>query len=173
MTLNVIKYVNKYIMKTKLLIFVLFFGLAVINIWAQEAIPATGGNATGSGGMVDYTIGQIVYTINNGTNGSATQGVQQPYEITVITGIKEAKDITIEIIVYPNPVTDNLKLKIENYEIQNLRYQLYDNNGRCLQENKVEGNETSIIFSNYISAIYFLRLTDNKKIVKIFKIIKK
>jgi Secretion system C-terminal sorting domain len=152
---------------------ILLFGLGLTEILAQEAIPATGGNASGSGGSVSYTIGQIVYMTNIGTNGSVTQGIQQPYEILVITGIPEAKDITIEILVYPNPVTDNLKLEIKNYEIQNLRYKLYDNNGKLLQENKIEGNETNIIMNNLIPAIYFLKVTDNKKIVKTFKIIKK
>ena len=44
---------------------------------AQDAIPATGGDATGSGGSASYTVGQIGYTTNTGTNGSVAEGVQQ------------------------------------------------------------------------------------------------
>jgi len=141
-------------------------------IQAQTTVPGSGGNATGSGGSVSYTVGQVVYTIAEGSNGSAVQGVQQPFEISVVTGIEEAKDISLEIVVYPNPATDFVKLQIKNYEVENLRFQLYDINGSLLQDNKVEGNETSIVMSNYMSATYFLKVTDNNKVIKTFKIIK-
>ena len=141
-------------------------------IQAQIAIPSSGGNATGSGGTASYTFGQVVYTTISGTNGSSAQGVQQPYEISVVTAIEEAKDISLEIVVYPNPATDFIKLKIENFEVQKLRYQLYDINGSLLQDNKIVNNETSIIMSNYMSSTYFLKVTDNNKVVKTFKIIK-
>ena len=145
------------------------FGIA---IRAQNAIPASGGNATGSGGSVSYTVGQVVYTKYTGTNGSVAQGVQQPYEISVVTGIAETKDISLEIEVYPNPATDFVKLKIENYEVKNLKYQLYDINGSLIKDNKVEGNETNIPMQNLLPATYFLKVTDNNKVIKTFKIIK-
>jgi Secretion system C-terminal sorting domain len=151
---------------------VLFFSLGLTALQAQSTIPASGGNASGSGGSASYTVGQVVYTTNTGTNGSAAQGVQQPFEISVVTAVNEVNDISLEIMVYPNPATDFIKLKISNYDIQNLRYQLYDINGSLLQDNKVEGNETSIIMTNYVSATYFLKVSDNLKVVKTFKIIK-
>ena len=55
---------------------------------AQESVNSTGGNATGSGGTVSYTIGQVGYTTNTGSNGSVAQGVQQAYEILTV-GINE------------------------------------------------------------------------------------
>jgi hypothetical protein len=141
-------------------------------VQGQSAIPSTGGNATGTGGSVSYSVGQVVYTTNTGSNGSVSQGVQQPYEISVVTGIEEALGISLELLVYPVPATDFVKLKIKNYEVENLRYHLYDNNGSLLQDNKVESSETSIIINNLVPAIYFLKVTDNKKVVKTFKIIK-
>ena len=61
---------------------------------------------------MSYAIRQVVYTINTGTNGSAAQGVQQPYEISVVTAIEEVMDISIEMVVFPNPATDFVKLRI-------------------------------------------------------------
>ena len=75
-------------------------------------------------------------------------------------------------MIYPNPATDFIKLNIKNYEVQNLRYQLYDINGSLLQDNKIVGDETNIVMSNYVSATYFLKVTDNNKLIKTFKIIK-
>jgi hypothetical protein len=150
-------------------IFLMGYGTTII---AQTTIPASGGNASGSGGTSSYSVGQIVYTTNTATNGSVTQGVQQPYEISVITGIEAAKDISLEMVVYPNPAQDFVKLTIKNYEAQNLKYQLYDINGSLIKDNKVEGNETSISMQNLLPSVYFLKVTDNNKVIKNFKIIK-
>ena len=149
---------------------VLCFG--VFGLQAQQVVTTSGRNATGAGGTSSYTVGQIVYNTYTGTNGSAAQGVQQPFEISVVTGIEEALGISLEIMVYPNPTTEFITLKIENHEVLNLRYQLYDINGSLLQDNKIVSNETSIVMSSLVPATYFLKVTDNKKIVKTFKIIK-
>jgi hypothetical protein len=138
----------------------------------QETIPASGGNASGTGGSVSYTVGQITYSTFSGTNGTVAQGVQQPYEISVVTSIEEAKDILLEIAVYPNPATDYIKLKIGNYEIVNLSFQLYDIKGNLLLRNKVDGNETNISMNPFIPSTFFLKVIDKKKVIKIFKIIK-
>jgi hypothetical protein len=46
------------------------------------------------------------------------------FEISVVTASEEAKDISLEMVVSPNPVTDFTKLKIENFKLQNLCYQV-------------------------------------------------
>jgi hypothetical protein len=142
------------------------------NLQAQQVITGSGGNASGTGGTVSYSVGQVVYTTNTGTNGSVAQGVQQPYEISVATGIEEAKNIILEIVVYPNPATDFLKLKIENYEIGNLSYQLLDIKGTLLQNKKIESRETSIPLETILPATYLLNVIDGNKVIKTFKIIK-
>jgi hypothetical protein len=151
---------------------VLLLGIGMLGLQAQNTIPATGGNATGAGGTSSYTVGQVVYNTYTGTNGSVAQGVQQPFEISVVTGIEEALGISLEIMVYPNPTTDFITLKIENYELRNLRYQLYDINARLLQDNKIVSNKTSIVMQNLKPSMYFLKVTDRNKVVKTFKIIK-
>jgi hypothetical protein len=148
------------------------FVLGLTGLQAQSTIPASGGNASGSGGSVSYSVGQVVYTKNTGTNGSSAQGVQQPYEISVITGIEEAKDISLEIVVYPNPATDFIKLNIKNYEIENLRYQLYDISGSLLQDNKIDSNEITILMQDLRPSTYFMKVIQGKKDIKTFKIIK-
>jgi hypothetical protein len=159
----------KHLIKT-LIAFCLFGSGTTMQ--AQNTIPASGGNISGGGGTVSYSVGQVVYTTNTGSNGSVAQGVQQPFEISVVTSVEEAKGISLEIVLYPNPATDFIILKIENCEIENLSYQLIDINGNLLLSNKVESNETNIAMSNRVSGTYFLNVTDNKKIIRTFKIIK-
>jgi opacity protein-like surface antigen len=148
----------------------LAFGSAVM---AQSTIPATGGNGSGSGGTVSYTVGQVVYTTISGTTGSVTQGVQQPYEISIVTGLEEAKGINLIFSAYPNPAGDFLTLKIENYDKENLSYRLYDLSGNLLVIKKIVAAETSISMGNLLPGTYFLKVTGNDKVVKTFKIIKK
>jgi len=139
----------------------------------QEALSSSGGNAKGSGGSVSYTVGQVAYSSNTGNSGTITQGVQQPFEILVITGIDEAKGISIECSVFPNPTSDFVKLKVESYKIENLSFQLYDINGNILQNKILEGNEIQIFMSNLVPATYFLKVKDQNQEIKTFKIIKK
>lgn len=152
------------------LLFVL--GLGFVGLHAQEVITTTGGNASGSGGSVSYTVGQIVYNSNAGSNGSVSQGVQQPFEISVISGLDEGEGINLTCSAYPNPTTDFLTLKVGVIKTENLAYQLYDIGGKLLVSNKVEGNETTICMSNLVQSVYFLKLTNNNKEIKTFKIIK-
>ncbi len=157
--------------KTKFsLLFTIAFSCAGLH--AQVAIPATGGKALGAGGTVSYTVGQVGYETNTGLNGSVAPGVQQPYEIsmvasTVITGL-----IDLVYSVYPNPATDLVQLKIENYEVSNLNYQLFDMTGKLLQSKRIENSETSISMKTFSQSTYFLKITKNNKEVKTFKIIK-
>ena len=155
-------------------IFFLLFIATLCNkyIEAQTAIPASGGNATGSGGSISYTIGQIVYTTVSNSNGSVAQGVQQPFEISEITGVEEAKNITLQCFAYPNPTADYLTLNVKDYSFSTLKFQLYDINGKLLETQKVESNETTIDLKNLVPAIYFLKVTDNNRELKTFKIIK-
>ncbi len=151
---------------------VLLLGLGLTGLQAQESTNATGGSASGSGGSASYSIGQIVYTTNTGANGSVAQGIQQPYEISVVSGIDEGTTINLVCSAYPNPTTDFLLLKIESFEKVNISYQIFDINGKLLSIGKVEGNVTSIDMKNLMPAIYFLKVIDNNKVVKTFKIIK-
>jgi len=153
----------------------LLFCIGLTGLQAQETIPASGGNALGTGGSVSYSVGQVVYTINSGTNGSVAQGVQQPFEISVVTAIEQAKDITLQCSAYPNPVTDFLTLKIGAsfaLTIKSLSYQLFDVTGKLLESKKLLGYETSIAMSNLVPATYFLIIKQNNEEIKTFKIIK-
>ena len=154
---------------------VLLLGLGLTGLQAQESVNATGGNASGSGGSASYSVGQVVYTTNIGTNGSVAQGVQQPYEISVVTGLEEAKGINLTVSAYPNPTTDYLTLEVDastTLSIQSMAYQLYDMQGKLLQNEKITSNQASIVMSNLVPATYFVKVIQSNKELKTFKIIK-
>jgi len=155
---------------------VLFFsccllGLGSANLFAQQGFVATGGNASGTGGSASYSIGQVEYTSASGTTHNIIQGLQQPYEISVLTGIKET-GINLTASVYPNPSTNNFTLTVESGKWKNLSYQLYDTHGKLLLSNTVETNETTIGIGHLAAAQYFFVVSDNNNEIKTFKIIK-
>ena len=151
---------------------VLLLGLGLTGLQAQTSVNATGSNASGSGGSVSYSVGQVVYTTNTGASGSVAQCVQQPFEISIVTGIEEAKGINLSVSAYPNPTTDYLTLSISEFEISNLTYQLYDISGKLLQSEKITGNQTNIVMSNLVPANYFVKVIAGNQLIKEFKIIK-
>ena len=151
---------------------VLLLGLGLTGLQAQTSVNATDGDVSGSGGSVSYSVGQVVYTTHTGTSGSVAEGVQQPYEISVVTGLEEAQSINLSVTAYPNPTTDYLTLRIDEFEISNLSYQLYDMNGKLLQNEKIAGNQTSIVMSNLVPATYFVKVVQGNREIKTFKIIK-
>jgi hypothetical protein len=155
--------------KTKLSA-LLLLGIGFNQVYAQQATTASGGDASGSGGSVAYSIGQIVYTTNTSSSGSVAQGVQQPYEISIITGLLET-DIKLNLSAYPNPTTNYLMLQIDNFD-KDLSYQLFDISGKLLESNTVAANSTTINMEQMQTGSYFLKVTQNNTLVKTFKIIK-
>lgn len=151
---------------------ILLLGFGLTGLQAQTSINATGGDASGSGGAVSYSVGQVVYTISTGTTGSVAHGVQQPYEISVETGI-EVTEINLSVIAYPNPTSNYLQLSVENVNLKDLSYQLYNINGKLLQTNELASTETQIDISSYAAATYFVKVIQGNNELKTFKIIKK
>lgn len=151
---------------------VLLLGIGFTGLHAQKTIPASGGNASGSGGSMSYTVGQYAYMTRTGTSGSVSQGEQQPFEISVVTGISDINSIDLIYSAYPNPATQYVTLRIENFKTKNLSYKFYDISGKLLDNKIVESCETNIDMSNLVIATYFLKVIQDEKEVKVFKIIK-
>jgi hypothetical protein len=147
----------------------LVFGLQTVH--AQAVVISAGGDASGSGGTVSYSVGQIVYTTNTGANGSVAQGVQQPFEISIVHSIED-NSINLELTVYPNPTNNFLTLYLGNSELSTLSFQLYDISGKIIKSRKIISSTEIIGMENLPSAIYFLKVANNNKEVKTFKIIK-
>ncbi len=143
---------------------------------AQEVTIPAGGEASGSGGMVSYTVGQVFYNVQMGTDGKSTiQGVQQPYEISVVTGVEEAKGIHLDARVFPNPTADYLTIRLDAktpLDIRNLRFLVVDINGRLLQTVEAKGRETRMEMTNLVGGTYYVKVLEKNNELKVFKMVK-
>lgn len=154
---------------------ILLLSLGLTNLQAQTSVNSAGGNASGGGGSASYSVGQMVYTTNSGANGSVAQGVQQPYEISVVIGIAEGADINLSASVHPNPTTEDIVLEIGNFtslNAQTLSYQLFDVSGKLIKSEVITDNHTIINIMNLAAATYYVKVVQEKKELKTFKIIK-
>ena len=150
---------------------IVFLLLTIGGLYGQENILASGNNSSGIGGSIAYSLGQVFYSNYTGTNGSVTEGVQQPYEISVVLGI-DVIDIDLELYVFPNPVSNYLNLEIGDINRYAFSYQLLDMNERIIQSRKLTSNSTIIDMERLSAATYFLNIRDGQRIIKTFKVIK-
>lgn len=158
--------------KIRSFIALLLFWFALSGMQAQKSIATTGGSGFGNGGTLNYSIGQMVYTNTTGSIGTLSYGVQQAFEFTVVTSLKDNKGIALECTVYSIPNTNIVVLKIERFQLNPLMYQLYDLNGKLLERHSVVSIETSINMSQRPSATYLLTVTQKDKMVHSIRISK-
>ena len=157
--------------KKKLTVAVTLLMASSGGLYAQQAVPAAGNDASGSGGTCSYTIGQIAYTANSGTNGKVNQGVQQPYEIFTTLGLEE-QNISLELTAFPNPTNGSMTISLNEPTQEKLSYQLFDTRGKLIEEKEIVQNETGVSMDQLASGAYLLKITGNGQLVKEFNIIK-
>ena len=137
---------------------------------AQNAVVPAGGTASGNGGSVTYTVGQIAVQTNSDGTVSISEGVQQPYEISVV-GVDDYPGITLNAVLFPNPTQGNVQLTIVNLQFEG-EVKVFDSNGKFLLSKKIEGENTALDLSPYAPATYYVNVYSGKKMLKSFKVVK-
>ncbi|MEP6646016.1 MAG: T9SS type A sorting domain-containing protein [Saprospiraceae bacterium] len=152
-------------------IVILFFllGWMSAGISAQSHIVASGGNVTGDPGSISFTAGQIDFITQAGPAGILTEGVQQPFSINVVNGINET-GITLDAVVYPNPASDYVELKLSQPLDPSLHYRLIDPLGRVLAKDLIVNETTRIEMSDLSNGVYYLLIEKDHDTAKTFQI---
>jgi hypothetical protein len=151
--------------------FLILFTVSVSQLNAQTAVLATGADASGGNGSVSYSVGQVAY-LAKGSNNNILEGVQQAYEITSLAA-EETSLTEKDILLYPNPFKDFLYLDFTTNSYKNSEYQLFDAQGKLIKKDKITQSKSEFNFSSLPSAMYIIRINQEGKNIKTFKIIKK
>lgn len=155
-------------MKKTLTLFIL--NLVAIS-YGQQNFVLAGGQATGLGGSVSYSYGQIFYETISGSNGELTQGVQQAIEIYPLS--TPSNVIAINITLYPNPAVAQVMLDLNFSQFQEeMKYEVFSVDGKLIKTGLILSNQTSIDVDVLPVATYFLNVISSNKILKVFKLIK-
>lgn len=155
-----------------LTLFFLTVSLSVLH--GQNAVLSAGGDATGPGGTVAYSIGQVAYTNYTAEDGNVSLGIQQPY--LIITVSNSEPEANIFVSVSPNPTSTSVNLKFDdqfsNYDDEDFNFGLYDMHGKLLLQQKIISSVTPIPLENIPNAVYYIRVMSKHAEIKTFKIFK-
>jgi hypothetical protein len=149
-------------------LFIALFPVFFQGAFAQQNTVSSGGNATGTGGEVSYTIGQIDYINSSAGSGSFNQGVQQPYEFFV--AIDELK-WSVQLTVYPNPFSETVNISGAP-EGDQFTWKIFDTNGKVVKEGSILAENTQIDLHELEPATYYLRVNRSNTQLNNFKIVK-
>jgi hypothetical protein len=153
------------------LVLTLFFSSAVLTLNAQEIVTSSGLNASGAGGTISYSVGQVSVAQNTGTEGSVLEGVQQPYIIDPTAGLN-ISNIDLKLATYPNPTSDQIILTAQDLDLENLSYQLFSSEGKVLISKVSIERTNNINLQLYPANTYLLNIYKDLTIIKSFRIIK-
>lgn len=148
----------------------LLFSVCVVAN-AQDALVASGANASGGGGAANYTVGQTIQETITGSNGTVFQGIQFFFQTETLTIIDFKTNL--DVTTYPNPTSSVLNMKFQGDLSEGLKYELYNLLGQSMLNGRIANSTTEIDLSRLPSAVYLLKISNQNNInFKIFKIIK-
>ncbi len=157
----------------------LFFCLCAMFIHAQTVTPVVlsnnGGATQTPGGGIEWTIGEPVSDTYTSFSNITTMGFHQP-KLDIRTLITEQGGNAEGLLVFPNPVRDELNISFSGMTYGKYTVRLSDAAGKIILESGTEvsaGNHTLAIKVNEVAAgNYFLTISGQEfdRTVKINKV---
>lgn len=131
---------------------------------SHSVISAAGDYFESTKTSISWTLGELAVTTLQGDNMILTQGFQQPFDIGV--GIKQ-NEMNWTISVYPNPVTDELRILFDVPSPGDYLIEIQDVTGRVIRQEvhkQIQPGETIILnTSRFLNGIYFLKVISPDK----------
>ena len=146
--------------------------LLFAGINAQNGTGTSGGDAEADIYKVSYSMGQCFYTATSQSAHYISSGIQHPFMLISIETDIEKDAANPELLAYPNPVMDWLRVMIEDPELKDLTCILMDASGKKVLMKKIEDSEMIISMKDRSPGIYFLNIYSKAGIIKSFKLIK-
>jgi hypothetical protein len=138
--------------------------------FAQQVISCSGNSGKSATAQLSYTIGETVVSTLTGSEAILTQGFQQG--VIHLTAVESIELPGFEVSVFPNPATDIVKLKILKKEPGNYSFSIFDLSGKNLMNKNFTNSETEISLGFLIPSTYLMKIFDEKRELKTFKIVK-
>ncbi len=154
-------------MKIIILSLVLTFNFIVK---AQESIVASGGDLNNNDVTVSFSLGQTMVLNFSNSDFSIGEGIQQPLENSILS-IEDVNTLS-DFKVFPIPTSNYLEIKINDFVIEHLTYEILDLNGKSLLFGQINSVSTKINIENLDQAIYLLNIRKDNSIIKTSKVLK-
>jgi len=144
--------------------------IANYSVYSQSATVSSGGDYTSDTGSVSFTVGQPFLYVYSNSDFSITEGLQQPIEASSLN--IDEPEIEGVFSIYPIPTANHITLKISDFNIDRLVYEIIDLQGKLLIKNDINVNETKIDIHHLEQSIYLLNIKKQGKLIQTAKIIK-
>jgi hypothetical protein len=85
-----------------------------------------------------------------------------------LSAVNELKINEVEVLVYPNPVQDQLNIRLTNSNYSYLNFRLYDASGKAVltkSENVSYSSNYQLDVSHLTAGLYLLKITSNEKTI--------
>lgn len=145
------------------------------SVQLSPTVIASAGNYSEADGIsLSWTLGEVaVSTLSNG-NLVLTQGFQQSF----LEDVGFSMDpILWQIIAYPNPVTEQLRIQFDVPDPTDFRVEIQDVTGRLMSQEQYKqvfpGDVIPVDMASYSEGVYFFRIsTADRKQVRVISITK-
>ncbi len=152
--------------RTPLLVVLL---LAALHTRAQHAAATSGGDATGTGGTVNWTLGQPAYEPTTAPGGSVYCGVQQPYE-WLVTATPGHSAPTVAL--WPNPAAEGITLQWTSATQGPARYTVHAADGALVGEGRFEGSTAHLALGHLSAGTYTVQVFQSEERTTTLTVIK-
>ena len=157
-------------MKKNLLSGIAIICFSITN--AQFSTLTSGGEIIGNNGIVNFSVGLPTAVLQNDTGFSIYNTPNQPYEISTLNAV-EVSDSSIEVKIYPNPMSEFLFFQVNNNTGKNYNFFIRDFSGITVKKGLVNKTHQSVNVSEIKAGVYILEIADKDKTLNIYKLIKK
>ena len=105
--------------------------------------------------------GTFTLSYNYSDNNNCSAIANQTVVVNLCTSIEQLA--TDAISIYPNPVSDNLKITAPTALITHAIVQLYDGLGKLIMQEQINHENTFINMKDYSDGVYLVKIISNKK----------
>jgi len=144
-----------------------------LHIRAQTGFSTCGGDVSTVEHSISFSMGQVFYLSAFSTANYYSQGLQHSNLVSQPNGIEDLTENNLLISLYPNPVINELHLKLKDIDMSGLNIKLYNSLGKIVTQTSFKTNELTLKMDNYTSGLYMLVVSDNHLIRGFYKFIKK
>jgi len=87
------------------------------------------------------------------------------------TGVEDVVNSS-DLVIYPNPFTNEINVKVKNVDFQTLRVEVYEVTGKLIDSQQFKITPTIRFANNYKKGIYFINVYGDGALIKTEKLIK-
>ena len=156
--------INNMLKKTYLIL----FSLIPLVSNAQLLVTTSSGEMSNNTVKASWTIGETIIETATTNTSALTSGFNQP-GMKIATSVENIKN-KLKVSIYPNPTSHFVNIKYE--ETMPLKVKIILLNGNVLSESELKDQNTQLDFSQKVSGIYILEITDKSGKSNTYRIVK-